>query len=246
MAVISDPVVRNIVVLPGVFAPSLVALALTARSEGKEGVRRLLGSIFRGPVAARWYVFAATYTAAIKLSAALLHRAITGEWPLFGQIPWYVLVGATLLSTPVQAGEEIGWRGYALPGLARRMGLAKASVLLGIVWACWHLPFFFMPGTDTSGQSFPLYLAQVTAYSAAAAFLFWRAGGCLLPVMLLHAAVNNTKDIVPSAEPGATNPLAWSHSLVAWLTVALLWICAAYFLARMRGVRTIAPEVGPA
>jgi len=245
MAAISDPVVRNIVVLPGVFAPALVALVLTARSEGKEAARRLLSSIFRGPVAARWYVFAATYTAAIKLSAALLHRAIAGEWPVFGQTPWYALIGATLLSTPVQAGEEVGWRGYALPGLARRMGLARASVVLGILWACWHLPFFFMSGTDTSGQSFPLYLAQVTALSVAMAFLLWRAGGSLLPVMLLHAAVNNTKDIVPSAEPSVTNPLAWSRSLVAWLTVALLWTCAAYFLARMRGVRDFAPELGP-
>ena len=51
--------------------------------------------------------------------------------------------------------------------------------------------------------------------------------------MLLHAAVNNTKDIVPSAVPGATNPLALSTSLVAWLTVALLWIVAACLLVVM-------------
>jgi len=43
-----------------------------------------------------------------------------------------------------------------------------------------------------------------------------------------------TKDIVPSAEPNATNPWALSHSLVAWMTVALLWLCAGYFLLRMR------------
>jgi hypothetical protein len=53
--------------------------------------------------------------------------------------------------------------------------------------------------------------------------------------MLMHAAVNNSKDIIPSALPHATNTFGLSASLVAWLTVALLWICAAYFLARMRG-----------
>jgi uncharacterized protein (DUF697 family) len=52
--------------------------------------------------------------------------------------------------------------------------------------------------------------------------------------MLLHAAVNNTKDIVPSVVPGATNPFVLSPSLVAWITVALLWLAAAYFLSRMR------------
>ena len=51
---------------------------------------------------------------------------------------------------------------------------------------------------------------------------------------LMHAAVNNTKDVVPSALPGATDPFTLQASPVAWLTVALLWIAAAYFLFRMR------------
>jgi len=78
-----------------------------------------------------------------------------------------------------------------------------------------------------------LYLIQVTALSVAAWWLYWT-GGSLLLVMLLHAAVNNTKDIVPSAVPGATNPFAFSTSLVAWITATLLWVAAAYFLWRMR------------
>jgi hypothetical protein len=58
-------------------------------------------------------------------------------------------------------------------------------------------------------------------------------------VMLLHAAVNNTKDMVPSAVPGATNTFALSPSLVAWLTVAFLWITAVYFLVRMSGTTAL-------
>jgi membrane protease YdiL (CAAX protease family) len=107
-------------------------------------------------------------------------------------------------------------------------------VILGILCASWHLPLFFVPAADKYGQSFPLYLLQVTALSIAMAWLYWRTEGSVLLVMLLHAAVNNTKDIIPSAVPGATNPLALSTSLPAWLTVALLWICAAYFLFAMR------------
>jgi len=60
--------------------------------------------------------------------------------------------------------------------------------------------------------------------------------GSLLPVMLLHAAVNNTKDIVPSADPSATNLWALSHSGVGWLTVGLLWLVAGYCLVRMREI----------
>ena len=46
--------------------------------------------------------------------------------------------------------------------------------------------------------------------------------------------LNNTKDIVPSAVEGATDPFALSTSLVAWLSASLFWACAAYFLVRMR------------
>ena len=149
------------------------------------------------------------------------------------------MVAGTMISTPVQAGEEIGWRGYALPRLTHRLGLGGASVVLGVIWACWHLPFFFMPATDTFGQSFAVYLAQVTAISVAMAWLYWRTNGSLFMTMLLHAAVNNTKDIVPSVLQGATNPFSLHASLVAWLTVALLWICAAVFLVQMREVKEI-------
>jgi membrane protease YdiL (CAAX protease family) len=224
-----------LVVLLGVFAPGLVALSLTARAEGGPGVRALLGRILRWRVAAQWYLFAAGYIAAIKLTVALVYRVATGVWPPFGHEPWYLILGAIVVSTPVQAGEEIGWRGYVLPRLTRRFGLARASILLGVIWAGWHLPQFFIPESDTYGQSFFVFVLQVTALSVAMAWLYAHTNGSLLLVMLMHAAVNNSKDIVPSAVPGATNPLGLNASLVAWLTVTLLWTCAAYFLARIRG-----------
>jgi hypothetical protein len=225
----------------GVFAPSLVALGLSARRAGPAGARALLGRVFQGPGRARWAVFAVGYMAAIKLTVALIHRLATGVWPSFGAEAWYLVIAAIPISTPVQAGEEIGWRGFALPRMAGRMGLGPASLVLGVIWAAWHLPLFFIPGADTTGQSFPLYLLQATAVSVAMGWLYGHTRGSLLTVMLLHAAVNNTKDIVPSYVPGATNALAPSTSLTAWLTVALLWLCAAVFLARMPRV-----NAGPA
>jgi membrane protease YdiL (CAAX protease family) len=225
------------VFLFGTFAPALVALALTERSDGRAATLALLRRVFAFRVRARWYVFALGYIPAVKLSVALVHRFATGEWPHFGQEEWYVMAAAIAVSTWAQAGEEIGWRGYALPRLSDHFGLASASVILGMIWACWHLPLFLVPAGDTFGQSFPLYLLQVTALSVAAAWLYWRTNGSLLLVMLLHASANNTKDMVPSVVPGATNPFALSTSLVAWLTVAVLWIAAAYFLVRMALVR---------
>jgi membrane protease YdiL (CAAX protease family) len=154
---------QQVLLLLGVFAPALVALLLTLRAEGRAGVRQLLQGVVRWQVAGRWYVFAISYTIFIKLSAAVIYRLVTGSWPPLDATPLYVLPFAVLLSTPVQSGEEIGWRGYALPRLAARFGLASASVLLGVVWALWHLPLFFFREADTYHRSFLLFLVQVTA-----------------------------------------------------------------------------------
>ena len=115
-------------------------------------------------------------------------------------------------------------------------------MLLGIIWALWHLPLFFIAGTDTAGQSFPLYLAQVTALSVAIAWLYANTNGSLFLTMLMHSAINNTKDIVPSVAQPGTNPFALSYSPVGWTTAGLLWICAGYFLVLMQRVSRIPRE----
>lgn len=231
--------VARVVFLLGVFAPGLVALALTEQDEGRATTRTLFGRVFQWRVAPGWYVFAIGYMPAIKLSVALAHRAATGAWPRFTEEPWYLLAAAITVSMWVQAGEEIGWRGYVLPRLTDRVGLAPASVILGIVWAIWHVPLFLVPDGNTSGQSFPLYLLQVTALSVAMAWLYWRTEASLLLVMLLHATVNNTPHLVPSAVLRTATPFALSAPLAEWLMTAFLWMTAAYLLVRMARIATI-------
>lgn len=230
--------IRGPVFLLGVIAPSLVALALVARGEGRAGVARLVARIGQWRVAPRWYLFAIGYFAAIKLTAALIHRVMLDTWPRFGHTPWALLLGAILVSTWFQAGEELGWRGYALPRLTRHLGLGGASIVLGVVWALWHLPLFFLPDSGTTGQSFPVYLLQVTALSVAMAWLYWKTDGSLLLVMVMHASVNNFTGVVPAAVAGATTPFTFRGSLVAWVTVGLSWAVAALLLADMRKADT--------
>ena len=234
----------GLVFLLGVFAPAFVALALTACGEGRAGVARLLARIGRWHVGAHLYLFAISYMAATKLFAALVHRIATGVWPSFGDTPVPLMLGAILVSTWVQAGEEVGWRGYALPRLATLLGLGGASVLLGVMWALWHLPLFFLHGSGSDGQSFPIYLLHVTALSVAMSWLYWKTEGSLLLVMLMHASVNNTTGIVPAALPNAVAPMSFEGTLVAWVTVAVSSAVAALLLARMRGAE-IGAMVGP-
>ena len=225
--------IRGFLLLLGTFSPSLIALTMTARDEGRRGVRSLLRRMLQWRVSTRWYLFAIVYLPAIKLSVAVMYRIMTGSWPRFGAEPWYIIVVAIAISTPVQAGEEVGWRGYALPRLAGRFGFARAGLLLGVIWSAWHLPIFFLPEADKYGQSFPVWTLQVVALSVAITWLYAQTRGSLLLTMLMHSAVNQTVGIVPSANPNPGNPFSLGVSLVMWLTAALLWITALYFLVRM-------------
>lgn len=226
---------RGPVFLLGVFAPALVALWCTAQEEGRAGVMRLLARMSRWQVSARWYILAIGYFAALKLGAAFIHRVVTDAWPPFGDTPVALMLLAIAVSVWTQSGEEVGWRGYALPRLAKYVGLGGASLVLGVVWALWHLPLFILPDSASTGQSFPAYLLQVMAMSVVFAFLYWKTDGSLLLVMLLHAAVNNTTGIVPAAVGGAVASVALGGSLVAWATVSLSWVVALPLLFHMRG-----------
>lgn len=230
-------------VLLGAYTPGIVALFLTAKAEGRRGVKALLRRILIADVPVRLYVLAVTYIVVVKITAAMMHRLITGDWPPFGSGSLALIPLAILFSTPFQAGEEIGWRGFALPRLAERFGLRIASVQLGIIWAMWHLPQFYIAGGDTYQQSFIVWAGQVVAISVALAWLYAESGGSLLLVMLMHAAINNSKDVVLSGASIAPGVFSLNAPLIAWLGLAVMWAWATYFLIRMPAGRSSSQRV---
>lgn len=235
----SAPKYAPILFLPGTIAPAYVALWLTFRESGRSATVDLLRRVIRWRVSIWFFVFAISYMAVIKLTAALLQRLAIGTWPAFGG-PIILMVIGVLISTPVQAGEEIGWRGYILPRLAKVTGYGPASLIVGVIWALWHVPMFYIAGGDMVGQSFPMFALAVTPLAAALGWLYVRTGGSLLLPMLMHAAVNNTTGIVPSAVAAASNRvLSFDASNVAIFTVVLLWFGAAYFLRDIWRIRAI-------
>ena len=210
-----------------------MAISLAAITQGGEGVKVLINRISFKDIKAAWLVFAVTFMALIKILVAVIYFLLYNSWPEFGSTPWYGMLLAVAVSMWAQAGEEIGWRGYALPLMAKKFGLALSSVLLGVVWAAWHLPLFYIAAADTFNQSFPVYLLQVTALSVIMAWLFWKVNGNLLPLMVFHAAINNTKDIVPTASKASASPFTFNTSPIGWISLALLWLVALYALYTM-------------
>lgn len=228
--------------LLGVFAPAAAALALTVARDDARAAVALLRRTIAWDVAPRLYLFAVLFYPLSRVAAAVLQRLVFGAWPAASGETLGVMLVATILSTPVQAGEELGWRGFLLPRLSSRFGPAAASVLVGIVWAAWHLPFFFMAGTDKTGQSFPVYLAGLVALSVAMAWLYWRTRGSVLLTMLMHAAVNNLRPFAtPAPAPG--NPFGLHAPFASWAAVGVMWLAGAGLLVAMH--RCGAPASSP-
>ena len=230
----------------GVFAPALVALLMTGLDAGGAGVRALLRPLVRWDVGTRWYIFALGFMAAVKLIAASMVRLTTGTWPAFGSTPFIVLLAGAVFSTAVggQVGEELGWRGYALPRLADRLGPRLAAVVIGAIWATWHLPLFYLPGGDLAGQSFPVFVLLVIAISIAITWVYVNTGGSLLLTMLFHAAVNNTTAIVPSASTAPGGPMSMSTSRMGWWTLVVLGTAGVGFLIALPARRSCDVAMG--
>ncbi|HVZ21931.1 MAG TPA: CPBP family intramembrane glutamic endopeptidase [Vicinamibacterales bacterium] len=224
----------------GTFAPALIALLTTAVTDGRAGVAALIARLVQARAGIRWYVFAIGYVAATKLGAAVLYRATAGAWPAFGAEPLVLVLFAIPFGTPSQAGEEIGWRGYALPRIASRVGFAPASVILGALWGAWHLPLFFVPGVGNFGQSFPVFAIMNMALSIAIAWLYVNTGGSLLIAMLMHSAVNQTNGIVPTRRSTPGMPWRFDTSTITLMAVALFVASAVYLFAQLRRLDRVA------
>lgn len=193
--------------------PTIVAVVFVVATRGMEGLRQLLGQAARWRFAAGYYVYALFLLPAVMLLGVGLYMLLGGEvdGPLLKMPSVAIWVGLVR----VAVGEEFGWRGYATPGLLGRFGSLGASLLVGVAWACWHVPFFLIPGSSVYGAPFPLFFTQIVLFSILYTWLYLRTGS-LLSVILLHVS----QDFAFYAVPAAT--IAWPQVLLVLLVAAAL------------------------
>ena len=177
----------------GAFGPMVAAVVLTVRESGRAGLRSLLGRVTRWRVAPVWYGVALLGPIALQLAAMALHVALGGQPPdpsaMVAALPGVVLLTAYML-VQVGIGEEVGWRGYALPRLQAGHGALVSSMILGSIWTLWHLPLFFDPATGYSITPFWVFLFFLLPVSVLITWVFNSTGGSVLIVMLVHAVLN--------------------------------------------------------
>ncbi len=165
-----------------------------------------------------WYLVVLTMATAPMLAGRLVTVGLTAGWTVSALAPGFLVVG-------VLAGlaEEPGWRGYAQHGLQRRVPVAAAGLLIGVIWALWHVPLAFVEGTyqqqlGFGTAAFWLYLLAILAQSVIYAWIY-RATGSVFATVLFHAAVNVAGEVV-SVDAAAGYELAF-WTLLAVSLVAL-------------------------
>ena len=174
----------SVMTVSGSIGPSLAALLTLRFTErrwpipGRLTIKAMLVSAVLGPL---WIMTVFAVAPAAVLS--------TGRWAALG---WSILLSpsvygiSTLIGGPL--GEEPGWRGFALPRLQAQLGPARASFVLGLLWAVWHLPLFLTKAW--SSTNFPTYVLIVTGFSFSMTFLFNLSGGSVVAAIAAHAFFN--------------------------------------------------------
>jgi uncharacterized protein len=216
----------------GLYGPAIAALVIVGFTQRWAGVRQLLGGLLRWRVGGFWYlvvvglpvILAAAAWAGDWLIAGRMatfdDAAITGQLPdAIAQLPLLAAAAVVLVSTIPGAplGEELGWRGYALPRLQAWLTPLTAGVALGVVWGAWHLPLFWMTFMPHAEISMAAFMANIIVGSILFVWIYNGTGGSILLVVLFHAVSNTVSALAPVNFHASTVALAVTLAFVAWL-----------------------------
>jgi membrane protease YdiL (CAAX protease family) len=220
-----------------VYAPALMAIAVTAVRRGRVGLSDLFRSLLR--IRARWIWIAVSLLGypALWLAVSLVEAASGGRLAGFDFQPWLValpllLLHGQILTDPGALGEELGWRGFALPRLLELIDARTAALILGVVWAVWHLPAFYVGSLSQSSIQFLPFIATVVAFSVLMTWIFVNTRGSVL-----------WAGVVPHLMFNAT-PHAGIHP-VGWITMAAAVLVLIFGGRHLRGLgrsRAVLPQ----
>ena len=213
--------------------PTVAGLLLTSLIHRRAGLRELLSRLLRWRVSVRWYAVA-------LLTAPLLFTAIplvlSFLFPEFLPVIFTTDDMASLLLMGIAAGlsagifEELGWTGFAIPGLKLRYSVLTTGLIVGFLWGAWHfLVNFWSSGRDSSSGALSLALLLTSllfsvgilpAYRVLMVWVYDRTGS-LLVAMLMHLSLTASNVILAPLATGVL-PVIWVLALAAalWIVVA--------------------------
>jgi uncharacterized protein len=238
--------------------PAIAALLAAALTGGRGALRELGSRLVRWRVGWQWYVVVILGPAAFSIAVAGIYALFGGSWA--EAAPPAILVGPlvvlplflVILTLTDGLGEELAWRGFALPRLLTRYNALVASVVLGVIWALWHLPLLWTEGNGMFQLPVWLLLLDLTAKAILFTWVFLHTRGSVLIAMLFHGATNLFL-VSPEVVSTGDFQVAVLAMVGKWVLVGIVLVVAGPSLMRgshpealPRTSATTAPTVGVA
>jgi uncharacterized protein len=210
------------------YMPTLAALIVTGLTKGKAGVRALFRKLLIARLGVGWYAFAIFGFGVVSIAAIMLYNLFGGspalpilskETPPFsGPIELILNIVLLFVITGIVNGEELAWRGFALPRLQAKYNALTSSIILGVIWTLFHLPLFFtLTGSSQADMSFVSFLISTVSLTVLYTWMYNHTRGSVLMAYLFHAAANTWTRVFSIDHGNAT---------VGWILCGLIVLIA--------------------
>jgi membrane protease YdiL (CAAX protease family) len=203
--------------LTAVLAPHAAAVVITSLEGGRARLRAFYSRVIRA-VPFRTAIVAICIPPIIYLVRDAISVGLLLPHDAFFHRPPRSVMALIFGQLAVVVGEEPGWRGFALPHLIARSGPIIGTLVLGVAWACWHLPLFMIAGTPQYGTGFLPFALLLMAWSMVITLFIMHARGSVIPAMLFHASANVCAFTMsePDVQLFALAPWIITAGLAAW------------------------------
>ncbi|MDR2907799.1 MAG: CPBP family intramembrane metalloprotease [Bacteroidales bacterium] len=202
------------------FGPAIGALISIRTTKGKGAIRKFLKSFLS--LNFGWKVWLSIFLVlgSVSIIAWYLPELFGAEKLPYNIPPIYMLPMFLLMMIFLSGGqEEIGWRGYILPYLEKRFGLMTGTLILGVIWAIWHLPLWFSEAVNQSYMNFFAFMLLVIGASYFFSWIIAASGNRPMSGLVVHGLFNASTSFFPNIikVDGANQERFWLYSILMFI-----------------------------
>lgn len=212
VAIFGEITMTNPLFILAAYSPGIAGILLVWWHKGFTGLGQFLRRLTLWRAPGVWWLFLILGIPALVYAGATITGSINEPFPFS---PWYQVFPAMAVSLFIGPIEEFGWRGVMQPLLQRKFAPFWSGLILGTVWALWHIPSFMISGTPQSAWDFGPYFIGIVAIAIILTPLFNTSRGSLLIAALYHFQMMNPA--FPNAQPWDIVFFVIAAILIVWL-----------------------------